>query len=133
MGYHGVMKEQVSLAGKSLTVSLSPAAEKALNGRHTPLFVEMELYFSCLIRKQVRFYEQAADHFQTAGETVFHDKLRVFFRPVMTRACGKDYEGDEPPLTDFPLAKVEAYTPRWLTLHFEGGQWQGEFGYQASR
>jgi hypothetical protein len=132
MGYHGAMENQITLGDKSVTITLSPAAQAALSTRNEPLYVEMELYFSCLIRKQVRFYEQAAAHFHGDGKPAFDDKLHVFFRPVMTRTCGNDYEGDEPPLTDFPLAKVQAYTPRWLQIDYQGGQWQGEFGYQAS-
>lgn len=127
------MQNEITIGGKSVHITLSPAAQKALSQRSNPLFVEMELYFSCLIRKQVRFYEQAAEHFHVAGENACDGKLRVFFRPVMTRACGKDYEGDEPPLTDFPLAKVEAYTPRWLNIDNQHGQWLGEFGYTQER
>lgn len=132
MGYDGAMQDQITLGGKSVRITLTPAAQQALEQRSAPLYVEAELYFSCLIRKQMRIYEQPAQHFHGEGEPACDGKLRVFFRPVMTRACGKDYEGDEPPLTDFPLAKIEAYTPRWIELDFHGGQWSGEFGYQAS-
>jgi hypothetical protein len=60
------------------------------------------------------------------------ERLRVSFRPVMTSVCGKDYEGDEPPLTDFPIVKPHAYVPHWLRIDYRHGQWQGEFGYGAA-
>ena len=117
-------QQHVEIEGRSVVVTLSPAASRALAQRDTPLLAEMELYFSCLIRKQVRFRE-------TSDETTIpvNEHLHICFRPVMTRSCGKDYEGEEPPLTDFPLAKTQAYVPRWLRIDYMHGQWQGEFGY----
>ena len=121
------MQHQVEIGGRQITVDLSNSAHKALSRRSQPLTVEMELYFSCLIRKQVRFHETAA----AGGElsTCPTAELCVCFRPVMTRACGRDYEGDEPPLTDFPIANPRPYIPHWLRIDFRNGEWQGEFGY----
>ena len=118
------MVTDIKIANKSVKLDLSPAAQQALEARNSPLYAEMELYFSCLIRFKVRFYEQASH-----GEGVaVSDKLIVYFRPVMTQACGKDYEGDEPPLTDFPIIKQDAFVPKWLRIDFRQGEWQGEFG-----
>ena len=117
-------EHHAEIEGRSVNVTLSPSASRALAQRNTPLLAEMELYFSCLIRKQVRFRENCGDNTIPVTE-----QLHISFRPVMTRACGKDYEGDEPPLTDFPIAKTQAYVPRWLHIDYAHGQWQGEFGY----
>jgi hypothetical protein len=88
----------------------------------------MELYFSCLVRKQVRFHE-AADNLP--GESVaVNDRLRVRFRPVMTQSCHVDeIAGEAPPLTDFPVVNPAAFVPHWLRIDYRNGQWQGEFGY----
>lgn len=118
------MVTDITIANKPLKLHLSQSAQQALASRSSPLFAEMELYFSCLIRFKVRFYEQASH-----GEGVpVSDKLIVNFRPVMTETCGKDYEGDEPPVTDFPIVKPDAFVPKWLRIDFEHGQWHGEFG-----
>jgi hypothetical protein len=119
-----VNSTQVELNGKPVEVSLTRAAQQALAQRQHPLLAEMELYFSCLIRYKVRFYEHT-DH----ASVEVNDKLHLRFRPVMTAQCGNDYEGEEPPLTDFPIAKPEAFTPHWLAIDYHKGQWQGEFGY----
>ncbi len=114
----------VEIAGRPVRLHLTRAACDALDARETPLYVEMELYFSCLIRFRVRFHD-APLH----GEGVpWGDKLWVHFRPVMTRTCGTDYEGEEPPLTDFPITRPEAFVPRWLRLDYRQGRWSGEFG-----
>ena len=118
------MVTDITIANKPVKLALSSAAQQALAARSSPLYAEMELYFSCLIRFKVRFYEQAP-HGEGVAVT---DKLVVNFRPVMTEACGKDYEGDEPPLTDFPIIKQDAFVPKWLRIDFRHGEWHGEFG-----
>jgi len=104
---------------------LSDTASRALEKRTTPLIAEMELYFSCLIRKQVRFRESA----QGLATVRVMDKLQVAFHPVMTASCGNDYDEDEPPLTDFPIQKPDAFVPHWLKIDYKNNQWQGEFGF----
>lgn len=119
------MRVTVNIMGKEVTVFLSRTASNALQERITPLIAEMELYFSCLIRKKVRFHE-SADNLKTVQAM---DKLRVAFHPVMTAACGNDYAGDEPPLTDFPIQKPEAFVPHWLKIDYQNNHWFGEFGF----
>jgi len=118
------MQQQIEFHGRMLELTLTPAAANALAQRHTPLLAEMELYFSCLIRKAVRFYET-----ETRDCISVTDTLSLCFRPVMTRQCGTNYEGDEPPLTDFPITEAQRYVPHWLNIDFRHGQWHGEFGY----
>jgi len=131
-----VLNHRIELLGKSIDVTLSEAARNALSRRTKPLAVEMELYFSCLIRKQVRFSDASINlgngtvH-KSPLETRLNDRMRIRFHPVMTKACGKDYEGDEPPLTDFPIANPKAYIPHWLKIDYQHDAWVGEFGYNA--
>jgi len=123
------MPHQIEILGRSLHITLSKSANIELAKRDVPLLAEMELYFSCLIRKQVRFRDAAIDANDDTS-TPLNEHLQIRFRPVMTRACGKDYEGDEPPLTDFPITNEQAYVPRWLRIDYRRGQWLGEFGYE---
>lgn len=118
----------VQLCGRPVEVDWSAAAGRALSERTAPLRVEMELYFSCMIRKKVRFEGQAQSHdFVSAGPL-----LQIAFRPVMTRACAvADY--DEVPLTDFPIVNAAAFVPHWLTIDFRGQRWSGTFGFRGKR
>ena len=119
------MDKQIEIQGKHVSVSLSKSAEKALAARDKLLVAEMELYFSCLIRKQVRFKEAVEGDLVNVSE-----KLAVHFRPVMTKSCSINYGGDEPPpLEDFPIKKPEAFIPHWLKIDFKKGEWCGEFGF----
>ena len=118
------MEKQIEMQGKTVAVSLTQSAEKALALRDKALVAEMELYFSCLIRKQVRFRENLEDDaINVTGQ------LAVRFRPVMTKVCGIDYEGNEPPLTDFPIEKPGSFIPHWLKIDFKKEEWVGEFGF----
>lgn len=126
------LNHSVELQGKPVEVTLTENARNALSRRTKPLAVEMELYFSCLIRKQVRFFDASNGYEnKTPLETRLNDRMRIRFRPVMTESCGKDYEGNEPPLTDFPITNSKAYIPHWLTIDYQNNEWVGEFGYRS--
>lgn len=71
------------LEGKNLRILLSATAQRALSKRSTPLIAEMELYFSCLIRLRVCFYED--DIKSTA--TPVSERLSIRFRPVTSTSC----------------------------------------------
>ncbi len=116
----------IRIVNRDLEVRLSAAACEALAARGTPLVVEMELYFSCLIRKRLQFL--SAPH-PDAFCAVVDNRLTVCFRPVMTRQCAlSDVEG-EPPLEAFPIKRPEAFLPKWLALDFRRGAWSGEFSF----
>jgi len=118
------MEAQITIQNKKVAITLSKSAEKALAVRDNVLVAEMELYFSCLIRKQVRFKES-----QEKNRANVTGNLAVCFRPVMTKACGTNYDGNEPPLTDFPIQKKTAFTPSWLKIDYKKNEWIGEFGF----
>jgi hypothetical protein len=126
------LNHSIELQGKTVEVTLTENARNALSRRIKPLVVEMELYFSCLIRKQVRFYDAGnGNEDRNPFEARLNDRMRIRFRPIMTKACGKDFEGDEPPVTDFPIANSKAYIPHYLNIDFRNNKWLGEFGYRS--
>jgi len=114
------------LASRDLEVRLSAAASAALAARATPLVVEMELYFSCLIRKRVQFLPAAHPDALCVS---LDEQLTVCFRPVMTRQCTLSDVEDKPDLEGFPIQRPEAFVPKRLALDFRRGAWSGEFGF----
>ncbi|MDH5180914.1 MAG: hypothetical protein OEY07_14680 [Gammaproteobacteria bacterium] len=119
------MEKIIQLEGRDIRISLSNRAIQALQRRHVPLLVELELYFSCLIRKRVIF----SDTDRADGATSVTDNLNLLFRPVMSRACQVDNTAAAPDLIDFPLANKQAVVPGWVNIDYRRGQWLGEFGY----
>jgi hypothetical protein len=116
-----------TLEGKSIRITFSDAAQRALAKRTTPLIAEMELYFSCLLRLRVRFY----DSDEKATATPVNDQLSIRFRPVMSRHCDLQAVNGKSPLDDFPIVKRAPYVPHWLSLDYKKGEWVGEFGYKT--
>jgi len=126
--------KQITMMGKSVKVEFSVKAERELMNRKSPLYIEMELYFSCLLRKQVRIYEgeryEPEQHIGDDFMVKISDKLSIGFRPVMTKSCSvSSCEGGKPPLSDFPIEKPQTYVPKWLKVDFRKGEWCGNFGY----
>jgi hypothetical protein len=121
---------KVEILGKNIQFEISKRASKQLSNRENPLYVEMELYFSCLLRKEIRIRETAREQSFEDFSTQISDVLHISFRPVMTKSCSvSSCDGDSPPLTDFPISKPQSYVPKWLKLDYKKGEWCGDFGY----
>ncbi len=111
---------------KDLKVMTTRAAEKALALHQTPMDVQLELLFSCVLRKRVLF--------RTPSDVVTYPmggdaRLNITFRPVMTKVCLISEVDDVPDLEDFPIHDVPAFMPRWLKLDFRRGVWTGDYGW----
>lgn len=117
------MQATAEILGKKVLVEWSAAAEKAMSSLASPLLVEMELYFSCLIRKAVRFSHDAPSRYSVS----ITPKMTVSFRPVVTKSCSVSEVENEPPVEDFEMIKPEAFVPKKLLIDFKHGLWLGEF------
>ena len=122
-----MMRATAEILGKKIVVEWSASADKAMGSLASPLLVEMELYFSCLIRKAVRFGE----HSRSREYVSVTPQLKVGFRPVITKVCRVSEVDGEPPLEDFHMLKPEAFVPKKLFIDFKRGQWLGEFQMHA--
>jgi hypothetical protein len=120
------MQATAEILGKKLTVEWSASAEKAMSELASPLLVEMELYFSCLIRKAVRFSHKTDVRYSVA----VNPKLTISFKPVVTKACKVSEVEDAPPVEDFQMTKPEAFVPKHLFIDFKRGAWVGAFQMQ---
>ncbi|VAW50222.1 hypothetical protein MNBD_GAMMA05-2063 [hydrothermal vent metagenome] len=130
MNAQSMKKQTIEMMGKQIQVEITKKAAQQLSNRLHPLFIEMELYFSCLLRKEIRIRESARGQIDEAFTAQLSDNLHISFRPVMTKACSvSSCEGEAPPLSDFPIKKPQSYVPKWLKLDFKKGEWCGDFGY----
>jgi hypothetical protein len=119
---------QVTLNGKPVAVEWSRAAQAALARRSHPLTVELELYFSCLVKKFVHFHESDAS--LPGGETVaVGATLRLCFRAVTSTACSIDLAqrlGRQPEtVLDSPVARRLA--PKRVWLDHRRGAWTAAY------
>lgn len=121
---------EVFLYGRPVQVRLTRAARTAAAGLATPVIVEMELYFSCLVRKAVRFHPAVkAPPIGDSEHAPITERLLLRFRPVTTEHCALPDDDSAPPLETMPVKRPQAFLPRWLNIDFRRGEWLGDFGY----
>ena len=118
------MKHQVELNSKQISVTVSKSALRSLEKAAKPLLIEVELYFSCLIKKVCHFreIENIDDYVRVM------DGLYVHFRATMTNKCSIE-EFDKDKTADFPIVDQKPYIPKWLNIDFSDNKWAGDFGY----
>ncbi len=122
----------IDLLGKQVFIDLSSDAVRASAENAMPIICEVELYFSCLVRKQVRFREMSA---LAADENNYTRVIPGFFagfRAVATQQCRIQDVGDKPPVETMPIHKPERFVPDWIKVDYRAGQWIGEYGFKRT-
>lgn len=121
-----------TLHGRPVRLYLGAAARREL-ARGTMLWAELELYFSCLVRKRVLCYAQETppgDPEPAWIEVVPGLHLRL--RAVVTAQCAIDALEGAPPLQAMPVRRPAAMVPRWVRIDHGRHGWQGTFGYEPT-
>lgn len=121
---HAASQAMVSINGRDVLIEWTRAAAAELARRPRPLIVEVELYFSCLVKKFVLFHEQVEDR----EVAVVNNRLSVFFRPVMSPACSieaAELLGRQPE-ADIPGDAVKKIAPRRVRIDRRKNAWTGE-------
>ena len=114
---------RIQLRGKNLDIQWTGRAEQALKQRNSPLTAEMQLYFSCVVKKRVLFHEQS-----NLEKTSVNNKLDISFRSVQSTACSpEEFANNYPVKGEFDSDAAHKMRPSLLCLDFVNGQWQGEF------
>ena len=83
------------LRGKNIDVFWTQRAEHAFAKRTSSILVEMQLYFSCVIKKRVLFHEDTVMESQPLNE-----KIRITSRAVQSGSCSAE---------EFALIQYNAY------------------------
>lgn len=115
--------QTVSLRGYPLRVEWTRRAQRALDNRTQSLLVEMQLYFSCVVKKRVLFHD--TEYAEAAQVT---DKLAVSFRPVESNSCDPiEFAKSFPVKQEFESAGAQKMRPKQLLVDYKGGKWIGEY------
>ena len=119
-------QQQLSLRGKPLTVSWTRRAERQLSSRSQPLLAEMQLYFSCVVKKRVLFHETApGDEMEWLA---INDQLQIAFRAVESNSCDPvEFAANHPVRREFESLGAVKMHPSTLQLDYKSGAWVGEF------
>ena len=115
----------ITINGKAVEVGWTQSAQRALSIRTRPLVVELELYFSCLVKKFVHFHEEVAGR-----PTVrVNDKLCLYFRSVTSTACAMEVAerlGRQPEI-ELDTAVTRRLAPKRVMLDYRDRRWHGDF------
>ena len=115
--------QNVSFKDKSLEIKWTKRAQQKLNQISSPLIVEMQLYFSCVVKKRVLFSNDA--NFTT---TSVNKALELAFHPVQSASCDPiEFAKNFPAEREFDSISAKKMRPRELTIDFKQNAWQGEF------
>ncbi len=113
----------------TLRVGLSRRALARL-GANPPARLQMELLFSCLVRKRLLVDDEITAEGRYRARV--DEGLEISFRPVVARHCDADTYARGQPLDDLPLAEGRELCPRWVFLDYHQGRWQGDFGFSRA-
>lgn len=115
----------VSINGKSVAIECTRSAARALAERPEPLILELELYFSCLVKKFVRFHDDAHGR-STVSAT---DKLQLYFRVVTSTACTMDVADrlGRQPESELDTVAAHKLAPTRVRIDFSKGGWRADF------
>ncbi|HFD32571.1 MAG TPA: hypothetical protein ENJ28_07720 [Gammaproteobacteria bacterium] len=118
-----IHNQQVTLKNKPLSVRWTRRAQRALLKNTQPLIVEMQLYFSCVIKKRVLFRDTV--NFDIAA---VNDKLSVAFNPVEAASCDPlEFAKSFPEKRIFDSSASQKMHPKYLKIDYKNQAWQGEF------
>jgi len=118
-------KATVSINGREVLVEWTSDAARELGRRQAPLFVELELFFSCLVKKFVHFREDSRGRPAVAAT----DKLFLYFRPVTSSACSVDVAerlGRQPEI-ELDTDAVRKIAPKSVRIDHVAGAWRGVY------
>ncbi|MDH5778288.1 MAG: hypothetical protein OEZ33_08760 [Gammaproteobacteria bacterium] len=116
-------KKELIYNNKKLQISWTQRAEHEFNKRKTPLFVEMQIYFSCVVQKRVLFHEDAGQHGQPVNK-----HFSISLRPVQAKSCDpEEFNQHHPVSHDYTSPAAQKLRPSSLQLDFKNNEWRGEF------
>jgi len=115
--------KQVELNGRPFSTQWTKRAQAELSKIKQTLIVEMQLYFSCVVKKRVLFTEQA-----NFNVVAVNDKLSIAFHPVESASCDPvEFAKNFPEKRIFDSAASQRMHPKQLKIDFINNAWQGEF------
>ena len=115
----------VVMGNKNLRVEWTDRASRVLQTRSQPLIIEMQLYFSCVVKKRVLFHDSSK-----LDVTDVNNSLKIAFRPIQSAACDpEEFAKNYPVGRVLNSSAATKMIPSRLRIDFRQGHWQGEFGY----
>jgi hypothetical protein len=115
----------IQLNQREVVVRWTQRADRALLKLKQPLIVELQLYFSCVVKKRVLFHRQV--NFETVG---VNKKIEMAFRPVASAICSpEEFARRYPEGENLTTGAASRMIPGVVEIDYRRGQWLGQFNY----
>jgi hypothetical protein len=123
---HGYRHRQTVQIGRHpLELRWSARAERELERCRQPLIVELQLYFSCVVKKRVLFHRRV--NFATIR---VDDRLEIAFRPIASAVCDpREFALRYPQGRDLSAGPAARMIPAIAEIDYRAGRWDGQFRY----
>ena len=119
-------RQEVQIDQRRIELRWTRRAERLLRSSSKPLIVELQLYFSCVVKKRVLFHHSA--DFAT---TRVNDRLQIAFRPIASAICDpREFALQFPAGRDLSTGPAARMIPRSVEIDFRSGRWEGSFAYR---
>ncbi len=111
------------IRNKRVEVKWTRRADKALNSRRSSLTIEMQIYFSCVVKKRVLFHDNP-----DLSAVDINDKLRITSRTVQSGSCDAvEFAKNYPVKDELTTSGAKKMLPSLLCIDYVNEQWVGEF------
>ena len=118
-------RRSASIGERRVEVCWTERAARELQRRRQPLVVELQLYFSCVVKKRVLFHDHAI-----ADSVPVSNELRLAFRAITSAACDPlEFAANYPQGEVLSNAASARMLPRRVELDFRQYGWEGAFYY----
>ena len=114
----------VRINPREVELGWSERAEAEMQRSDRTLIVELQLYFSCVVKKRVLFHRQPVD-FETVR---VNNRLQLAFRPIASAICDPREFAESYPVGR-ELTAAARMVPRRVQIDYRQGRWEGYFQY----
>ncbi len=118
--------QTVPINQREVEVNWTDRADRELRRLEQPLVVEMQLYFSCVVKKRVLFHHQS-DQFDSVR---VNDRIRMVFRSIASAVCNpEEFAASYPQGKNLSVGRAARMVPRRVEIDYRQGNWEGQFHY----
>lgn len=119
-------RRRVFIDRRELQVRWTARAERELQRLESGLVVELQLYFSCVVKKRVLFHPGPAGFDPVAVD----DRFGLVFQPVAAAACDPEkFAASYPRGRQLSGDRARRMLPRRVELDYRRGNWEGQFHF----
>ena len=116
-------QQAVELNRRPLLLCWTQRAQRQFEQSEQSLVVEMQLYFSCVVKKRVLFH-----HHRDIDSSQLNQRFGVSFSAVSSAACDPvEFAKNYPQGKDLSAGLTSNMSPKRVEIDFCRGRWEGQF------